>query len=557
MLTLALIGLLGGLITGISPCVLPVLPVIFLTGGVDGASESASRARPFLVIFGLVLSFSVFTLIGSILLSLLNLPGDVIRWVGLVVLVVLGVGLIVPRVGHLLERPFSSIPQREVSTDASGFILGLALGAVYVPCAGPVLAAITVAGATGRVGAETLLLTVCFAVGTAVPLLVFALAGRGVAARVKAFRTRERGLRIAAGVVMIALAVGLVFNLPDILQRAIPDYTSALQKAAGGQDELAALAEGDSPTATIEGCVESASALVDCGPAPEFAGITSWLNSEPLTLAGLKGGVVLVDFWAYSCINCQRATPHLTAWDDAYRDAGLTIVGVHAPEYAFEEVEANVVAGGERLGIHYPVALDNDFATWDAYVNAYWPAKYLIDADGEIRHIHYGEGGYEETEALIRELLVAANPDVVLPPATEVPDESPVSAEQTPEIYFNVLRVNEYRGNGRYQEGTANYEFPSVQHENSFALDGEWTADEQGITAHESSSIRLEYYGEHVYLNVGGSGTLTVTDASGTRVITVSGEPNIYDLVERSSAGRGLVTVTLSPGLEAYSFTFG
>ena len=557
MLTLALIGLLGGLITGISPCVLPVLPVIFLTGGVDGASEAASRARPFLVIFGLVLSFSVFTLIGSLLLSLLNLPGDVIRWVGLVVLVVLGIGLIVPRIGHLLERPFSSIPQREVSTDASGFILGLALGAVYVPCAGPVLAAITVAGATGRVGAETLLLTVCFAIGTAVPLLIFALAGRGVAARVKAFRTRERGLRIAAGVVMIALAVGLVFNLPDILQRAIPDYTSALQEAAGGQDELAALSEGDNPTAAVDGCVESSSVLVDCGPAPEFEGITSWLNSKPLTLAGLKGSVVLVDFWAYSCINCQRATPHLTAWDDAYRDAGLTIVGVHAPEYAFEEVESNVVAGGERLGIHYPVALDNDFATWDAYVNAYWPAKYLIDASGQIRHIHFGEGGYQETEALIRELLVDANPDVVLPPATEVPDTSPVSAEQTPEIYFNILRFNEYRGNGRYQEGTASYEFPSVQHENSFALDGEWTVDEQGITAHDSSGIRLEYYGEHVYLNVGGTGTLTVTDGSATHVITVSGEPNIYDLVNRSSAGRGLVTVTLSPGLQAYSFTFG
>jgi cytochrome c biogenesis protein CcdA/thiol-disulfide isomerase/thioredoxin len=557
MLTLALIGLLGGLITGISPCVLPVLPVIFLTGGVDGASETASRARPFLVIFGLVLSFSVFTLIGSILLSLLNLPGDVIRWVGLIVLVVLGIGLIVPRIGHLLERPFSSIPQREVSTDASGFILGLALGAVYVPCAGPVLAAITVAGATGRVGAETLLLTVCFAIGTAIPLLVFALAGRGVAARVKAFRTRERGIRIAAGVVMIALAVGLVFNLPDILQRAIPDYTSALQQAAGGQDELAALSDGDSVTTTVDGCVESSSELVDCGPAPEFEGITSWLNSEPLTLAGLKGSVVLVDFWAYSCINCQRATPHLTAWDDAYRDAGLTIVGVHAPEYAFEEVESNVVAGGERLGIQYPVALDNNFATWDAYVNAYWPAKYLIDANGEIRHIHFGEGGYDDTEALIRELLVDANPDVVLPPATEVADNSPVSAEQTPEIYFNVLRFNEYRGNGRYQEGTANYEFPSVQHENSFALDGEWTADEQGITAHEKSSIRLEYYGEHVYLNVGGSGTLTVTDGTATHVITVSGEPNIYDLVNRSSAGRGLVTVTLSPGLQAYSFTFG
>jgi len=554
MLTLALVGLVGGLITGISPCVLPVLPVIFLSGGVQGASDRANRKRPFKVIAGLVVSFSVFTLLGSLLLGLLNLPGDVIRWAGLIVLVLIGVGLIVPRFQHLLEKPFSRIPQREVGTEGGGFVLGLALGAVYVPCAGPVLAAITVAGATGQIGQDTVVLTAAFALGTAAPLLVFALAGRGVAARVKAFRNHERAIRVTAGVVMIALAVGLTVNLPEILQRAVPDYTSALQEAAGGSEVLA-----DEPRDA--GCVESADELVDCGDAAELTGIASWLNSDPLTLSELKGRVVLIDFWAYSCINCQRATPHLTAWDDAYRDAGLTIIGVHSPEYAFEEVESNVAAGAERLGIEYPVALDNDFATWQAYNNAYWPAKYLIDADGVIRHIHYGEGGYDTTESLIRELLKDANPDVALPAATAVLDESPTSALQTPEIYFNTLRVNNYRRNGVYQDGQASYEFPSVQHEDSFALDGDWSADEQGITATDGSRIRLEYYGEHVYLNVGeasaGTGTLRVTDDTGTREIEVSGEPNIYDLVNRMDAARGLLTVELSPGLEAYSFTFG
>lgn len=547
MLSLALIGFIGGLITGISPCVLPVLPVIFLSGGVQGAHD---RRRPFLVIAGLVLSFSVFTLVGSALLQALNLPGDVIRWVGLVALVLIGVGLIVPAFQHLLEKPFSWIPQRAVGTERGGFALGLALGAVYVPCAGPVLAAITVAGATGQLGPSTLVLTATFAIGTAIPLLVFALAGQGVGARVKAFRKNERVLRVVAGVVMIALALGLTLNLPEVLQRAIPDYTSALQEAAGGSDVL-------QETPREKGCVESTTELVDCGEAPELTGITSWLNSDPLTLESLRGQVVLIDFWAYSCINCQRATPHLTAWDDAYRDQGLTIIGVHAPEYAFEEVEGNVEAGAERLGIEYPIALDNDFATWRAYDNAYWPAKYLIDAQGEIRHIHFGEGGYDGTEQLIRGLLEDARPGVVLPAATEVPDMSPVSASQTPEIYFNIFRVNNYRGNGRYQEGSASYEFPSVLHEDSFALDGDWTVDDQGITASDGSAIRLEYYAEHVYLNVGGEGTLTVTDDAGTRTIRVSGPPNIHDLVERVDAGRGLVTVELSPGLQAYSFTFG
>ena len=547
MLTLALIGFVGGLITGISPCVLPVLPVIFLSGGVQGAHD---RKRPFLVIAGLVLSFSVFTLIGSAVLQALHLPGDVIRWIGLAVLVLIGVGLIVPAFQHVLEKPFSWIPQRAVGTERGGFVLGLALGAVYVPCAGPVLAAITVAGATGQWGPSTFVLTATFAIGTAIPLLVFALAGQGVGARVKAFRKNERVLRVTAGVVMIALAVGLTFNLPEILQRAIPDYTSALQEAAGGSDVLQ-----DAPREV--GCTESTTELVDCGEAPELTGITSWLNSDPLTLSGLKGSVVLIDFWAYSCINCQRATPHLTAWDDAYRDKGLTIIGVHAPEYAFEEVESNVADGANRLGIHYPIALDNDFATWQAYDNAYWPAKYLIDAEGEVRHIHFGEGGYDGTEQLIRDLLEDARPGVDLPTATEVPDTSPVSAKQTPEIYFNTIRVSNYRGNGRYQEGTASYEFPSALHEDSFALDGDWTADDQGITASKGSAIQLDYYAKHVYLNVGGEGTLTVTDGTATHIIRVSGPPNIHDLVERMDAGRGVVTVELSPGLQAYSFTFG
>lgn len=563
MLTLALIGFVGGLITGISPCVLPVLPVIFLSGGVqsarlDGEAHEVSRWRPYLVIAGLVASFSVFTLVGSLLLSLLNLPQDLLRWAGLIALVVLGVGLLVPRVQHLLEKPFLWIPQRSVTTDGNAFVLGLALGAVYVPCAGPVLAAITVAAATGDIGPGTLLLTLAFAVGTAIPLLVFALAGRRVAERVRAFRTRQRGIRIAAGVVMIALAVGLVFNVPEILQRAIPDYTSALQRAAGGEEELRAQLDNDRPQ--VEGCVESARELVDCGAAPEFDGIATWLNTPDgaaLDLASLRGSVVLIDFWAYSCINCQRAAPHLVAWDDAYRDAGLTVVGVHSPEYAFERVEGNVMAGADRLGIEYPIALDNDFATWTAYNNAYWPAHYLIDARGVIRHTHYGEGGYENTEKLIRELLENADPGVELPEPTEVTDTSPVSADQTPEIYFNENRVSNFRGNGKYLSGTSDYTFPSVIGRDTFALEGTFVVDDQGVTAPDGGRIRLEYYGRHVYLNVAGTGMLTVTDDDGTREIAVSGEPNIYDLVDRAKAGRGLVTVELSPGLQAFSFTFG
>ena len=248
MTTLALIGFLGGLITGISPCILPVLPVIFFSGtqstradatgsaggvAVEAKPTLSDRLRPYRVIGGLVLSFSVVTLAGSALLSLLHLPQDAIRWFALIALVTIGVGLIFPKFEAILEKPFSKLPQKQFGSGSSGFGLGLALGVLYVPCAGPVLAAIVIAGATGTIGVPTIVLTLAFAIGAALPLLFFALAGRRVAERVAAFRRRQREIRITAGVVTILLAVALAFNVPAALQRAIPDYTSTLQETRG------------------------------------------------------------------------------------------------------------------------------------------------------------------------------------------------------------------------------------------------------------------------------------------------------------------------------------
>ncbi|MDT5267610.1 MAG: hypothetical protein QOI90_4236, partial [Mycobacterium sp.] len=245
MLTLALIGFLGGLITGISPCILPVLPVIFFSGAQNAREEGAvmtkslsETLRPYRVIAGLVLSFSVVTLLGSALLSLLHLPQDAIRWVALIALVAIGLGLIFPQFEALLEKPFSKLPQKQFGSGRSGFGLGLALGVLYVPCAGPVLAAIVVAGATGTIGLNTVALTLSFAVGAALPLLFFALAGQRVAQRVAAFRRRQRQIRVIGGIVTLLLAVALVFNLPAVLQRAIPDYTSSLQEKVGGEEQL-------------------------------------------------------------------------------------------------------------------------------------------------------------------------------------------------------------------------------------------------------------------------------------------------------------------------------
>ena len=212
-MTLILIGLVGGIITGLSPCVLPVLPVIFLGGGSAEADGEPARRRPYLVVLGLTLSFAVFTLFGSLILASLHLPDDAIRWLGLALLLLVGLGLLVPSLGHLIERPFYRLPQRALGTGRNGFLLGIALGAVFVPCAGPVLAAITVAGATGHIGLHTVGLTLGFAVGTAIPLLAFALAGRGLTQRLGAFRRHQGAFRTVSGVVIIVLAVALTFNL--------------------------------------------------------------------------------------------------------------------------------------------------------------------------------------------------------------------------------------------------------------------------------------------------------------------------------------------------------
>jgi cytochrome c biogenesis protein CcdA/thiol-disulfide isomerase/thioredoxin len=583
LITLALIGLVGGLITGISPCVLPVLPVIFLTGGTPtgqqgrpvrafrdttrrdttrrdttGARTTAGR-RPYLIVAGLALSFSAFTLLGTLVLSALPLPKDIIRWTGLVVLVVLGIAMLVPKVQEILERPFTWIPQRRVENQHGGFILGLALGAVYVPCAGPVLAAITVAGATGKIGVQTVVLTVAFAIGTSIPLLAFALAGRGVSERIKAFRTRQRGVRIAAGVVVIGLAVALTFNVTDALQRAVPDYTTGLNSALDKGNGLAK-ALGTNATGSLADCEqESNDTLQDCGAAPAISGIQQWFNTPddaPITLASLKGKVTLIDFWAYSCINCQRAITHVDAWYSAYQADGLEVIGVHTPEYAFEHVASNVEAGAKRLGVTYPVALDNNYTTWNNFDNQSWPAEYLIDSTGVIRHVAIGEGDYSTSESLIRQLLTAANPAVVLPPATEVADTTPTSPNQTPETYLGSERASTFVG-PMLKSGAQTFSYPSSLPVDEFALNGSWTVTAESITSAKDAAIELNFNASDVYLDIGGTGTVTAEINGKQSIYQISGAPNIYTVFHSAADEAGTLQVTLSPGLTAYSFTFG
>jgi len=585
MLVLIAIGLLAGLVTSISPCVLPVLPVVLAAGSPPPAdalvpaqardstgsrhrTRRASR-RPYWLVAGLVISFSASTLLGSLVLRALGLPQDLLRDAGIVVLVVVGLGMVWARFGELVERPFARLTGRPVDPDSNGLVVGLGAGLLFVPCAGPVLATIAVVGATDQVGFDAVLLTAAFGVGVGVPLLVLALAGDAVARRTLALRRRARALRVTGGLVMIVIAVALGLNLTDGLQQLVPGYTAALQGSLETNQRLDALSSGPTsaaPPAPVTAgapapCVEGATELADCGPAPAVTGIDAWLNTpgnQPLDPTALRGKVVLLDFWTYSCINCQRTLSHVEAWSRAYADAGLVVIGVHTPEFAFEHIPRNVAAQAEALGVHYPVAIDNDYATWNAYKNKFWPAEYLVDATGTVRHYNFGEGGYEDTERLIRQLLTTARPGQVLPPPTDVADTRTPNFFQTPETYLGYRYAQRVSGPAPARDRNRAYRFPAALDPDTFALSGTWRAGAQYLTAVDGAQLRLSFQADTVYLVLGGSGTVSTVSDGVTTTVRVAGPPTLYTVVTGANGDRrSTLTLTASPGVQAYDFTFG
>jgi cytochrome c biogenesis protein CcdA/thiol-disulfide isomerase/thioredoxin len=557
---LLIIGFVAGLIAGISPCILPVLPVV-LVAGATGTSAPARRRRSLAVVAGLVVSFSVITLAGSALLSALGLPQDLLRDAGLVVLGLFGVGLLVPAVGHVLERPFLRLRGPQPRVAGSGLVLGLGLGAVFVPCAGPVLAAITVIGATHHVGFTGVLLTLAFAAGAAVPLLAVALAGDALIDRTRALRDKAATMRIVGGVVLIAMALAIGFNLTDGLQRAVPGYTTALQGHVEGtrfaKHQLQALTGNGG--GSLAGCPD-ATILSNCGAAPELQGITAWLNTPgdaPLALRGLRGKVVLIDFWTYSCINCQRTLPHVEAWYQRYRADGLVVVGVHTPEFAFEHVPSNVDGAAHQLGVTYPIAVDDNYATWNAYKNEYWPAEYLVDSSGRVRHTHFAEGEYPQTESLIRQLLMAAHPTVQLPPPSDLPDLTPTEAIN-PETYLGYDRLQYLVGASPVPDQASTYGFPGDVPPGAFALSGTWTIGAQKATAGPGARLEMGIQAKDVYLVLGGAGTVDVAvNGTPVKTVDVSGIPRLYTMVASPSLRSGLLMLSVSSGVDAYDFTFG
>ncbi len=536
----------AGLITAVSPCVLPVLPIVFA----GGAGEH--RRRPFAIIAGLAVTFLVSILFAALLLDALGLPKDLLRNVSIALLFLLAATLIFPQVGVWIERPLSRLSRRPSGDLGGGFLLGCALGFVFVPCGGPAIALVTTSAAAHEFGFKTIAVAVAYTLGVSVVLLAIAIGGRRAS---NALRVGVQRFRVAFGVILAASAVALVFNLDTRAQSALPNWTQFLQ------DRTEASASGRKALERTKNVTERAPAvaasgsegLPDYGPAPNFAGIDEWVNTKPLTMQELRGKVVLVDFWTYSCINCLRTLPHLEAWDRLYRKRGLVIVGVHTPEFAFEHVPSNVRSAVKRLGVRYPVAIDNQYGTWNDYGNQYWPAEYLIDRNGHLRRAHFGEGDYDGSEEAIRTLL---GEQPASPASNRLRDLTPTGF-LTPETYLGYERIDRFTGSKLYPDKEATDTLAPALGKDDFAYGGRWTVRAQRIVAGKGARLQLRYYARKVYLVLGGRGTVHVlVDGKPHGVVRVTSD-RLYTLVDRSSIDEATLELRFSPGVSAYAFTFG
>ena len=540
------VAFVAGIVTALSPCVLPVLPIVFAGGASD------DRRRPYAIVAGLVWSFTLFTLVATALLSALGLPDDLLRNVAIGVVLLVGLSLLWPRLGALVERPFQALGRRNPGGMGGGFLLGVSLGLLFTPCAGPVIAAVAVLAATQRFSIDGVLVTLAYALGAGLVLLLIAIgAQRGMS--LQALRSRAPRIRQALGGLVVAVAILMALGLDVKLAAHVPGYTKALQgleESAAAQDRIDRLLSGESH---FQG-----SRLQDYGQAPDFQGISHWVNSQPLTLASLRGKVVLIDFWTYSCVNCIRTLPYVKRWYETYRDAGLVVIGVHTPEFAFEHVPGNVEEAVRSFGIDYPVALDNDFGTWRAWGNRYWPAEYYVDRQGHVRYAHFGEGDYAETEKVIRTLL--AEKDLPAPVSGSISDRTPHGA-LTPETYLGTDRLSSLVGSPVVEGHKATYTIPQVVPLNAVAYGGRWLVGRERIVAGEGARLRLSYHARNVYLVLGkgeSEGVVHVAvDGKSVKTVTVTGD-RLYTLVARAGpAADHTLDLSFSPGTEAYAFTFG
>ena len=609
MTILILFAFLSGVVTILSPCILPLLPVV-LAGNVAGG-----RARPYGVVTGFAVSFTAFTLALSALVKAIGISADTLRIIAVVILFLFGVVLVVPalkdRVQVLLSRltaRSAAVPgaplggkrgaPAERSGYVSGLLVGVSLGVVWTPCVGPIMASVISLAVSNTVNLGSILITVAYSLGTSIPMFLIMIGGRSLLRKVPWLTLRAAGIQRAFGALMIVVAVVVALGwdrtIETSLLTAAPGYGAGLTSIENNGAVMHALADRHAAVGpqrpTLQANVYTMAsvrspALRDYGPAPPLVAGGKWFNSKPLTMRELRGKVVLVDFWTYSCINCIRTLPYVRSWYEKYKNDGFVVIGVHSPEFAFEHNPANVARAVKELNVTWPVVQDNNFKEWNAYGNEYWPADYFIDAKGDVRYVHFGEGGYAKGEAVIRELLTeAGRPPAVAASAVS----SGLSVAGTPETYLGSNRAARFVGGPAAPSPTAAasangivFSGPADPPSNHWDLAGTWKVHGQYITPIGTGTVRLSFDAKDVYLvlQVPGSSKAAGRDPSSMTdrsrlLITVDGKPGtntadvkdgvlvptssrMYHIAALPTQGRHLLQIRARGNVRLFSFTFG
>jgi cytochrome c biogenesis protein CcdA/thiol-disulfide isomerase/thioredoxin len=603
IMTIVILVFLGGVLTILSPCILPVLPFVFVR------SEQRFLTNGLPMLAGMAITFAGIATLAAVGGSWAVRVNQYGRIFALVLLTAFAATLLSTRLADWLARPFVALGNRlaqsspgERFTLLNSLLLGVATGLLWAPCAGPILGLILTGAAISGPNARTTLLLFAYAAGAATSLAVALLAGGRVFAYLKKSLGTGEWIRRGLGALVLIAVVAIVFgwdgtvltrlslNGTNTLEQSLIDKINPQNAGAPGGSMMAmsnsAMAMSNTKSdghAMMMSAVKPAGDLPVEGEVPSFAGATLWLNSPPLNAEGLRGKVVAVDFWTYSCINCLRALPYVESWYQKYQDHGLVVIGVHAPEFAFEKDQGNVRRAVADLKITYPVALDNDYAIWQAFNNQYWPASYFIDASGRVRAHHFGEGNYDESEQIIRKLLTEAGQNDLPPPGMGPPKAVGVQAppdeahDQSPETYVGYRRAESFVSPGGFVQDQAHaYAAPAALKLNQWALRGSWNVDpEKAVLTAVGGKIEFRFYARDLHLVLGpGSDGKPVrfrvtldgaapaanhgadTDSSGGGTID---HQRLYQLIRQSGAiGEHVFSIEfLDPGVQAYSFTFG
>ena len=540
---------LAGVLTIGAPCILPLLPIIL------GISIGhSSKTRPLFITLGFILTFSVTGLTLSLIVQKLMIQPDLLRTIAIFGLAIFGILMLFPKIFELLAQRLSGVStqaqqltQKAGNKNWGGFILGIILGLIWTPCAGPILGSILTLIATQANFNQAIPLLLAYAIGAGVPMLIIAYGGQAITTKVRSIAKYTNTIQKIFGVVIILLAIAMHFQYDLKLQ------TQILDKYNFGNLEEKLLPQTVKSNLVASQSTDT-SGLANYGSAPDFKDITAWINTDPLTMASLRGKVVLIDFWTYSCINCIRTLPYITSWYEKYKDAGLVIVGVHTPEFAFEKVLDNVQTATKRYNINYPVALDNNFGTWNNYDNHYWPAHYLIDRDGKLRYYHFGEGKYEETEKAIAALLG-------VPTSTSVEKVGSNQNIRTPEIYFGIERMEYLTTSQSPGLSAKNFILPPALETNHFALAGTWKFSPENIELTENKGIiKMNFFAGKIHMVAEADQPITLqitVDGKKQKPITVSGS-DLYTLFDSSDYQTHEIIIEVpNAGLKVYTFTFG